>query len=559
MTHWQKITILFSLLICILIPSRVNAAEKNYITPVFPVRDRQYWRQGKEIKEIKRLSDLVIKYRLPSTWILHYDVLFDSEILTNLQITNHQLTEFGLFLEVTRKLAEDSFVKYDWEHGNWSQSNKVFLSGYTRDQRQRMIDKAFNTFKDNFGNYPKSYGAWYVDVWSMEYIRDKYGAEVVLGLADQYSTDGYQTWGQYVNLPYFVSKKMALEPAINEKDSTRILKLQWAPRHPLLSYGLSVDQSNYSAQVNDYHRQKSLEQDYFQKLLRDITVNVPGKISQAVIGIEAGELEEKYFTELEAQMKTLREWEEKGLIINVTMNRFNTQYRNLYRAVSPEHTITSTHSGTTVTWFMSPLMRYGIKETEEKKEYFDLRFYHASGYRDNDQLLPDPRPNLVRLVPAVIDDLVYGNATVSANLKPPETNSVQKGHSEYGVYSGKFPRLKSALVKSVSILPDFIYSKLDDQKYLGFRTGFETMVGIRLPKFKIGKFNFKFPILENFISIKKKFTPDLVWDGKQEIERESYKLSGKVIEKGLLYGQDNLFKDNGKIIFENSFYRIIEP
>src|SRR3972149_5107252 len=148
-------------------PATVLGADHNYIPPVFPVRGREFWRQGKEIQEIKRLSDLVVKSNLPGTWLLQYDVLADQEVLNALP----QNSEKGIFLEATRKLAEAGFVKYDWEHGNWSDANKVFLSGYTRDQRQRMIDTAFLAFKGKFGSYPKSYGAWYIDVWSMEYIR----------------------------------------------------------------------------------------------------------------------------------------------------------------------------------------------------------------------------------------------------------------------------------------------------------------------------------------------------------------------------------------------------
>jgi hypothetical protein len=555
-----KSVILISVFALVISPQIVSAAETNFITPVFPVRARQFWRQTKTISELQTLTNLISKYDLASTWLIHYDVLSDDEILKNLPANS----EIGLFLEVTRKLAEESFVKYDWENGNWSQANKLFLSGYTRDQRQRLIDTSFTSFKDKFGYYPQSYGAWYIDVWSMEYIRDKYGSDIMLGLADQFSTDGYQEWGQYLNLPYFISKTAALEPAFDESDSTEILKIQWAPRHPWLAYGSTVENSNYSAQVNDYHRQKDLGQTYFRKLMDDILINVSGQISQIVIGIEVGELENEYLPELEAQFKTLKELMDKQLLKLVTMKQFNDEYRKLFSSVSPEATVSSQVGNTKVTWYMSSEKRFAVKTEQGKSILFDLRFYHASAFRDNDQVVPDTRPNLVRLVPAVIDQLVYHNQTEIPGLQAistlfPKPTPVPVNNI-YGQYNGKYPKILNFYIKIINFFPDLIYSRLEGNTYFGLRLGFENILGIRFPKLKLSKFNFKFPILENFISIKHKITPAYSWKGKQEFELEPYLKLGSVHPKGLEYGQDSLVNpQSGKVIYENSYYSIISP
>jgi hypothetical protein len=516
-------------------PASVWAADQNFITPVFPIRAREYWRQGSDIKNFQSLYAF-IPAGLSHTWLIHYDVLFDSDIIPVLK--TDLSAEVGLFLEVTRKLAEDSFVQYDWEHGSWSQANKVFLSGYDLKARQRMIDMAFGSFKNEFGYYPKSYGAWYIDVWSMDYIRDKYGANITLGLADQYSTDGYQTWGQYLNLPYFVSKSSAIEPAAAASDSTQILKIQWAPRHPLLFWGDSVAASNYSAQVNDYHRAKNLGTDYFSTLLKDLTVNVQSPISQAVIGIEVGELEPQYFPELSRQLETIKPFN------NVTMQQFNTIYRQQFDSVSPIATMSSQIGSRKITWTMTPQYREGILEQNGQRSLLDLRYYHASGYLDDDQIIPDVRENLVRLVP-------------KASGFPLPTPIPLVG-SIYGHYSGKFPSLKSFFITVSKSVPDFVYSKLDGQTYLGLRTGFENFIGLRFPKIQLGKFNFKFPILENFISLKKKLTPGFSWTGKQEIELQPFITSGKIYQKGRKYGQDQLLDLPGKVIFENSYYAVYQ-
>ncbi|MFA6012473.1 MAG: hypothetical protein WC799_20955 [Desulfobacteraceae bacterium] len=552
--------ILINLFCLFIFPQIVSGAENNYITPVFPIRAREYWRQTKNISELQTLTNLVSKYELASTWLIHYDVLSDDEILKNLPANS----EIGLFLEVTRKLAEESFVKYDWENGNWSQADKIFLSGYTQGERRRIIDKSFDKFKDNFGYYPQSYGTWYVDVWSMEYIRDKYGSDIVLGLADQFSTDGYQEWGQYLNLPYFVSKTSALEPAFDESDSTKILKIQWAPRHPWLAYGSTVENSNYSAQVNDYHRQKDLGQTYFRKLLDDILINVTGRISQIVIGIEVGELEDKYLPELDAQFKYLKELKDKQSINIATMQQFNDEYRKLFSSVSPEAFIYSQNGPIKVSWYMSPQMRYGTKIIDGKITLFDLRYYHASPFRDNDQVIPDTRPNLVRLVPAVIDQLVYQNQTEIPGLQAiptlfPKPTPVP-ANNVYGRYDVKYPKILNFYTKIINFFPDIIYSRLEGNTYFGLRLGFENILGLRFPKLKLSKFNFKFPVLDNFISLKHKITPVYPWKGKQEFELEPFLKLGSIHHKGLEYGQDSLINpQQGKVIYENSYYSVISP
>jgi hypothetical protein len=578
----------------------VSAADVNYVTPVFPVRSPQYWRQGSDPRHFSRVYDLVKQTGLPSTWLLHYDV-FNNPDSTGLTAVLKAMprAEIGLFLEVTRDLADASFVRYAWNSDTWSSAYRVFLSGYTPAERRRLIDTAFTAFKAEFGYYPAAYGAWYIDVSSLEYIREKYGSRVVLGLADQYSTDGYQTWGQYLNVPYFVSKTSAIEPADSLADSTGVLKLQWAPREPTLGIGADVQASNFSAQVNDYHRQKGLGTDYFRTLLADLTVNSPGAVSQAVIGIEVGELEPAYLPALQSQLQVLAKEAAAGQIKAVTMSEFLAAYTGRYPAVSPAGIIGSSAAAEPVWWYFDHRLRLGIKLTASGASLVDLRFYHRSGYRDNDQVSRDTRENLVRLVPAEIDQVTLRNPValtagpvkvsvqtdllrltspagelvvspggvfttfpgVDARLfTPPQSVAVDRSgcRSEFGGYAGKFSCLKQLVSRLFAGLPDPVYSRLEGQVYLGFRTGFTQVWGLRLPQLRLGNFTFPFPVLDNFISLKRKLTPEFVWTGKQEIELGQFAASGQILPKGTAYGQEELLNlPNQRKMFENGYYLVL--
>lgn len=578
------------------LPKKLLAASQNIVTPVYIVRGREYWRQTKDLTELTKLISAVEDSGLNSTWLVQFDALEDQQIVDQLKNLSNR-HELGLYTEVTRKLANKSFVHYNWTEGHWSAANKIFFSGYELEERQRLIDTSFNYFKETFGQYPLSYGSWYQDGFSLEYIKDKYGLSTVLGLAEQYSTDGYQSWGQYINQPYYVSKKSSLEPALDQKDNTGIVKVLWAPREPTLSYGKSKAFSNYSLQANDYRRAQGLTTKFFTDLLQTSTTKIVGELSQVVVGIEVSELEDKYYSEITNQLQVLKNFQDKGLILTKTLSNFGKLYKSVYPEVSPSIFTQSGTENLSSYWFNSPNYRAGFFYENGQLELRDLRFYHQNGYRDNDQTRIDPNENLTRVVPALIDDLVMSNKIIIGkttapqvtvteslvtittdigeiklykdkpvipgleNLKIPEAKTVgniekRNCSNQYGGYQDN-PCINKFIVLLQSLIPDIRYSKLFGQKYLGVKVSPEEILAIKFPDLEINKFHFNYPLLEDFISTDKKTKPDFPWLGKQEKELESANLSHPAIRKSSQYGEENLLTDTDKqILFENSYYVI---
>jgi lysyl-tRNA synthetase class 2 len=85
------------------------------------------------------------------------------------------------------------------ETDSWHRANVLFLSGYELRERKVLIDKLFKEYKDKFGKYPLSVGAWWIDAYSLNYMKSKYDIKAILVCADQFSTDGYQIWGQNIS------------------------------------------------------------------------------------------------------------------------------------------------------------------------------------------------------------------------------------------------------------------------------------------------------------------------------------------------------------------------
>ncbi|MBU1256391.1 hypothetical protein KKA49_01770 [Patescibacteria group bacterium] len=378
-----------------------------------------------------------------------------------------------------------------------------------------------------------------------------------------------------------------------------MVKLLWAPREPTLSYGKNKNFSNYSLQANDYRRAQGLTTSFFEKLLNTSTTNIIGQLAQVVVGIEVSELEDQCFNEITNQLNLLKSYQNSGLIKTQTLSQFGKLYKQTFKEVSPSVFTQSEDKNISSYWFNSPNYRAGFFYSNGQLELRDLRFYHQNGYRDNDQVNPDPNENLTRVVPAVIDDLILSNKIVIGKTTTPkvlETESLvtittdngqiklykekpvisgldnfsipnpktigdikkTRCSDEYGDYQD-FPCINKFIVTLQSLIPDIRYSKLFGQRYLGVKTSPETLFAIRFPNIKIDNFHFGYPLLDDFISTSKKTKPKFPWLGKQEVELESSNLSDKAIRKSDSYGEENLVADEDKkILFENSYYIVYE-
>lgn len=525
---FRKITL--ALFLFFIFPSLAYAADKNYATLVFPVRGREYWRQGRDISNLESLTAMVTA---PSTWLIQYDALTDSQIMSTLK--NITSAEFGLFLEVTRNLALDSFVNYPWETEKWERADKVFLSGYDPSDRFQLIDTAFSKFKSVLGFYPTSVGAWYIDSRSLEYLNRKYHVQIVLGVSDQYLTDGYQIWGQYIGEPYYPSLGSSIEPALGKEDKIGPVKIQWAAREPLLSYGAGVQFSNFSVQVNDYVRYQHQDRKYLDRLLRLYTTELDLPLSQITLGVEVGELESQFLPALSDEFSTAKDL---GLTL-ATMSQFAAVYREAYPDTSPSYSITSAIGDRSLTWFQSPKYRAGVLKQNDKQTLVDLRQYHSSRFYDNDWSEADRRQNLYRVVPALVDQIGLGNSRPFDKLPEfsPQVPSLQPRLSA-------FDRFKLLLFR---FIPDIRASKLDNHWVFGLATRPETLCFI-------GCSTYKYPVLEAFLSLRRSLSPNVKYFGAWQ---DTLPATGSPVIKNSPYGIDSLTHELlTPKSFENSYFLI---
>lgn len=309
------------LIIIYLLPLLITAgraeAQDRYATIINPVRSRELW-IDKSTKPIDDQYGIVRKNELKATWLLQHDVLEDEEIIKKVKGWDKD-QEIGVFLEISKKLAYKSRVYFD-EQKPWYDPSVVFLSGYDREDRKKIIDKTMTDFKKIFGYWPKSVGAWWIDSYSHQYLEKKYGVTSILICADQKTTDNYGIWGQWWGYPYFPSHDNILVPGESE-----ILVLQWAQRDPERAFfGEGPEYSNFSLQANDYISQK-LDTKYFIEIA-SAYFDKRNKLGQITVGLETGMESVPFINEYARQI----EWIKKEGIETVTMGQMAKIYKLTY-------------------------------------------------------------------------------------------------------------------------------------------------------------------------------------------------------------------------------------
>lgn len=160
-----------------------------------------------------RQVELVNRYDLPATFLLEYDALINPLYQELLKTKLRNGAEIGAWWELTQPHIEAAGLKWRGEHPWVSHANIAFSTGYTKEERERLVDVYMRKFKDVFGTYPKSVGSWYIDAHTLAYMHDRYGIEASCNCKDQIGTDGYTLWGGYWNQAYYPSRLNAYMPA----------------------------------------------------------------------------------------------------------------------------------------------------------------------------------------------------------------------------------------------------------------------------------------------------------------------------------------------------------
>ena len=362
---WKQFRLFLGLFLGWIVSSNEAGATEKCVTVVNPVRGRELWKD-QSLKPIEEQYKIINDLDLKATWLVQNEATKDKALVEKIKQFNEK-QELGIWLEVSSKLALKARVYYPINRP-WYSPEAVFLSGYNRQDRKKLIDRMMIDFKDVFGYWPKSVGAWWIDSYSLNYLEKKYGIRTAMIVADQKTTDSYGVWGQWWGYPYYPAKNNILAPG-----NSKVLIIQWALRDPELAYfGDGPKTSNHSLQANDY-RSLGLEINYFKKLA-GIYFDNRNKLGQITVGLETGMESVDFVDEYKKQL----EWIKQNQVTDLTMNEMEIKYRETYGKNPEEISIGE--------WKLTPNFMENIK-LGERIEYQKGMVFKDYEKKDTDKFL----------------------------------------------------------------------------------------------------------------------------------------------------------------------------
>ena len=189
---------------------------------------------------VVKQTELMKQHKLPGTFLLQYDALMEPRYQQLLQGLPDEQFEIGAWWELPQPLVEKAGLewrgRFPWD---WH-ADVGFASGYTPEQREKLVDVYMADFKKAFGYYPKSVASWFIDAHTLQYMRDRYGIVASANCKDQVGTDGYTLWGGYWNQAYYPSKVNAYMPAQTESQQIPVPVFRMLGSDPLRQYDTGI-------------------------------------------------------------------------------------------------------------------------------------------------------------------------------------------------------------------------------------------------------------------------------------------------------------------------------
>lgn len=185
---------------------------------------------------VERQVEQLAEYRLPATFLLQYDALVNPRYRELLTTKVYPGTEIGGWWEITQPHVEAAGLewrgRYPWD---WH-ADVGFATGYTPEERCKLVDVYMEKFKEVFGKYPTAIGSWFIDAYTLGYMYDKYGIVASCNCKDQIGTDGYTLWGGYWNQAYYPSRVNAYMPAQTRKGQIPVPVFRMLGSDPIYQY-----------------------------------------------------------------------------------------------------------------------------------------------------------------------------------------------------------------------------------------------------------------------------------------------------------------------------------
>lgn len=331
---------------------------------------------------VKEQINLVNKYNFPATFLFQYDALINPAYQQLMKTRLNSKCEIGAWWEITQPHVEAAGIEWRGNHSWVSTANIAFTTGYSPEEREKLVDVYMAKFKDIYGKYPYSVGSWYIDSHTLAYMYDKYGIVASCNCKDQVGTDGYTLWGGYWNQAYYPSRKNAYMPAQTIKGQIPVPIFRMLGSDPIYQYDNGIGGNGQGViSLEPVYHDAGKNRNWVNYFLESI-VNQPSlAFNYAQVGQENsftwGAMQEG----LEMQFPILDSLMKIGKIRIETLEHSGNWFREQFK-VTPATAITTLvdirNQGNKTVWYNSRFYRANLLWENDGFCFRDIHFFNEN-------------------------------------------------------------------------------------------------------------------------------------------------------------------------------------
>lgn len=326
-------------------------------------------------EQVKQL----VQYDLRGTFLLQYDALINPRYQSLLMAEKLRGSEIGGWWEITQPHVEAAGLKwrgkYPWD---WH-ANVGFATGYTPEEREKLVDVYMEKFKSIFGEYPSSIGSWFIDAHSLAYMYDKYGIIASCNCKDQVGTDGYTLWGGYWNQAYYPSRKNAYMPAQNAKNQIDVPVFRMLGSDPIYQYDNGVGGHLQGViTLEPVYNEGGADRQWVESFFKSIFEDPCLAFNYTQAGQENSFTWEGMKKGLEIQIPMLADLSKKGKIRIETLAESGKWFKKQF-AVTPATAVTALtdprNEGRKTVWYNSRYYRANLLWEDNTIRFRDIHLF----------------------------------------------------------------------------------------------------------------------------------------------------------------------------------------
>jgi len=306
---------------------------------------------------------LMDAYNLKGTFLLQYDALMDGRYQKLLGDLPDDRYEIGAWWEIPQPLVEKAGLKwrgrYPWD---WH-ADVGFSTGYTPEEREKLVDVYMADFKAVFGDYPKSVASWFIDAHTLNYLYEKYHIVASANCKDQYGTDGYTLWGGYWNQAYYPSKINSYMPAQTVENQTPVPIFRMLGSDPVRQYDTGVGHNRQGViTLEPVYRFGGGDKEWVDWFFRELVEGESMEFAYTQTGQENSFTWDAMAKGLEIQFPLIAKLRDEGRLDVQTLGESGVWFRKNY-PLTPATTVT---------------VNDDVGDSDFRTVWFNSRFYRTN-------------------------------------------------------------------------------------------------------------------------------------------------------------------------------------